>query len=491
MRTCRVIRVAPEDDIVFLVNRVKESAGEALCFALSVQCTQFRNDVNLRLLAAYAREANVSVAFSTDDEETIARAAVHGIPTYRTPDQAFREEARVYPKADRRSRGSPVPPAVAAGQGVRVRLAPVVAVLLVALLATVGTAFALLPRVEIQVVPAVLHHPVRVLLPADGLVEEEAVAVEAGVRVEATGERRVGEGFATGSAMLINSNDFAVTVPAGTLLRTDDGRTFRTLESVVVPAQVTEMYLDAPVSVTAGRAEVPVMATEPGSGGNVAEGSIRILDGSWPGLAVRNATPLQGGTDRIAVYVTAGDLERGRSLAAAALQEAWTAALADIQAAQASLWVIGAAPPGEIVYEADVPEGEEVDAFTVTARAVGWIERVDRERLEEAVLARIAGELPAGFRRHGASSHEIRIHRYNKEEQTLELEILVPVVAEFDAVTLARQVAGRRTDEAAAFLEALPGVAAVHVSGADDVLPAWAPWIAVHWLDPSGGGEAR
>src|SRR5690606_9689131 len=99
------------DDIVFLVNRVKESAGEALCFALSVQCTQFRNDVNLRLLAAYAREANVSVAFSTDDEETIARAAVHGIPTYRTPDQAFREEARVYPKADRRSRGSPVPPA--------------------------------------------------------------------------------------------------------------------------------------------------------------------------------------------------------------------------------------------------------------------------------------------------------------------------------------------------------------------------------------------
>lgn len=507
MPSCRVLRVSPEDDILRVLRQVKEVQEPKLCLAISDKSTLFRDNVNLRLLAAYAREASVVVVLSTGDEMTIRRAAEHGISTYRTPDLAFRPEGLVTPELA----GESTPDADAvAGPNERKALGgrglAIASIFLIALLGVFGTSFALLPRVHVGVVPAQWFESLAVSIAIHSnertreATEVELLPVSTGASIPASGNVAVGDVPAKGIALFINEEAEAVTLPAGTIVTTDSGAGFVTAQTVEIPGRVVETYLGAVVGLSSGRMDVPIEALEPGEAGNVGAGQVRHVVGDWPGLDVRNPDRLSGGADRLVPVVTEADMQLGEQKVLEALAATWEAALIETQnKAQRRLLFQAGEAPNVIEVRASAAPGDRVDQIEFDVFAEGELHWITKEAVEAAARDAIATRLGTGYAWQESHGFDVDIIRYNKESQTIELAVQIPVVAQIDEVRLARRIAGLSAAEIAERLADESGIADVRLDGlSNGRLPAWAPWIGIEVMEPAtvpelpvGGEDAR
>ena len=96
----------------------------------------------------------------------------------------------------------------------------------------------------------------------------------------------------------------AIAIPAGTIIRSDDGRdvAFQTVEEVVV------------VGVVGGTVETDAIALEPGPQGNVDSETVTLLPEELAALVeARNPEPMTGGDVRAEAAVSEADLARVRS----------------------------------------------------------------------------------------------------------------------------------------------------------------------------------
>lgn len=496
MSSCRVLRVMPDDDIIRILRLVKEVKEPKLCLALADQCTLFRDNVNLRLLNAYAREAKLAVALSTNDEMTIRRAADHGIPVYRTPDLAFRPEGLVVidDKRPAAAEGDAESGARKAGAG---RGLAAAMILLIAVLGVFGTSLALLPRVHIKVVPAqwVENFTLTVALNAAGTTtlapEREMLSVTAEIFTPATGTVSVGEVPARGMALFLNEKADPVVVPAGTMVTTDSGMGFVTLEDIEVPGHVVETYLGAVVGISSGRMEALIEALEPGTAGNVPAGQIRHIVGDWDGLSVRNPERLSGGSDREVPVVTEADLESGREKVLEALAVSWDAEVRQSEAEATDRFMLSAAEtPDVLEIKTSAAAGDRAEQIRFTAVGTGELYWIDREAIESIARNSIAGQLGSGYVWQESRGFDVVVHRYNKENQTIELSLRVPVVAQIDEVRLARRIAGLSAAEIAERLAEETSIADIWLDDlTDGRLPAWAPWIGIEVVEPGGEQE--
>lgn len=495
MSSCRVLRVMPDDDIIRVLRLVKEVEESKLCLALSENSTLFRDNVNLRLLNAYAREAKVAVALSTSDETTIRRAAEHGIPVYRTPDLAFRPEGLITPDndqtADNGDKASAGARRAIAGRGVAIAT-----ILLIALLGVFGTSFALLPRVHVKVVPSQWIESFTLTLALDGagttaVPEREMLYVTAEASTQATGTISVGDVPARGFALFLNERAESVMLPAGTVVTTDSGSGFVTLEDVEVPGHVVETYLGAVVGVSSGRIEAAIEALEPGTAGNVAAGQIRNIIGDWDGLSVRNPDQLSGGSDREVTVVTEADLQNGHEKVLEALAVSWEAEVRQSEVGATNRFLLSADEmPNVIEIEASASPGDRTDEIHFTARAAGEVYWIERETIERMVRSSIAGKFGSGYVWREGSGFDMVVHRYNQVNETIELSVMVPVVAQIDEVRLARRIAGLSAAEIAERLAGDASIADISLDGvANGRLPAWAPWIGIEVVEPGGEQE--
>ena len=129
--------------------------------------------------------------------------------------------------------------------------------------------------------------------------------------IETTGVIDVPTTPARGRIVFTNVTSETVAIPAGTIIRADDGSeiAFQTIEEVIV------------VGVAGGTAETDAIALEPGPQGNIARETITILPAALTDLVeARNPAPMVGGTVQAVTAVSADDLARVRSQALQFLQ---------------------------------------------------------------------------------------------------------------------------------------------------------------------------
>ena len=129
--------------------------------------------------------------------------------------------------------------------------------------------------------------------------------------IEATGIVEVPTTPARGRIIFTNVTSETVAIPAGTIIRANDGRdiAFQTVEEVVV------------VGVAGGTAETDAIALKPGPQGNVARETITILSEPLAErVEVRNPAPMVGGAVQAVTAVSEADIARLRSQALQFLQ---------------------------------------------------------------------------------------------------------------------------------------------------------------------------
>ena len=147
---------------------------------------------------------------------------------------------------------------------------------------------------------------------------EKRVIVEGTQSVVVTGEGVTPQSKARGVVTFRNLTQQAVTIPAGTVVRTADNLRFATIRGGEVAAGVDETI------------ELPVEALESGRAGNVEAETIVILEGRLGlSLSIINPEPLTGGREIPSVQASDRDRARAKNVLMETLEDEASARLAD------------------------------------------------------------------------------------------------------------------------------------------------------------------
>ncbi|MCB9422929.1 MAG: baseplate J/gp47 family protein [Ardenticatenaceae bacterium] len=204
--------------------------------------------------------------------------------------------------------------------------------------------------------------------------------------VETTGVVEVPAAPARGLVVFTNLTEETVTVPAGTIIQTEDGLGFQTVADVSV------------AGVEGSTAETDAIALEPGPQGNVSAESLTVLPaGLIDLLEVRNPAPMVGGDVRAEAAVSQEDLNRVRSQALQFLQAVAQSQMEGMLTereflARESLRVV------EIVSETYSHQvGEQTAQISVEMEAVLQGTAVDTTAASGLVYEALAGQVRPGF----------------------------------------------------------------------------------------------
>jgi hypothetical protein len=151
-------------------------------------------------------------------------------------------------------------------------------------------------------------------------VETVTVSVEGRAEVNSSGSVGIADQAATGLIEFTNVTNQAVTIPAGTTVRTSNPS--NSIRFVTSTDAVLEGQAGAKVS-------VPIEAVNPGSGSNLTENSLLVIDGSLAlSLTATNPEPTSGGSERSA---SAPSLEDYDALNQELIGSLWENALAELE----------------------------------------------------------------------------------------------------------------------------------------------------------------
>jgi len=345
---------------------------------------------------------------------------------------------------------------------------------LLGVLGLLGAALTI-PRATVAITPAVeerrlvLTYGPLTSMDVDWVAPTRTVHTVVRVEIEeaTTGTKEVPDGVARGRIRVVNATLEAFSLVAGREIRGTNGVTYRTTETVFVPAA------DPFGSQAFGVADVPVEATLAGPEGNAEPGVVagQLADG----VLYRNIEPISGGSTRTVRYVTGDDLERARRAAIDALGAKTAAALAS------------ALRPGEVVIDSTVQAGSPTITFShdVQAETDRLLVRgslpVEAQAYEPATMHQLAQE-EAARRLAQSTDQDVVILgntlRFGEPEQIdayrWRVEVsarvrLVPSERELEA--LRAQLTGERLDRAAAEVRRVAGVGEVAI----ELRPRWWP----------------
>lgn len=154
----------------------------------------------------------------------------------------------------------------------------------------------------LQLKPNATADPTQNVLPATVQQTKKTSSVD----FDATGKKNVGD-KASGTVKFSNSSSSAVSVPAGTKLKTSGGLVFVTDGSVTVPAATLSFGCSG--YLCPGTGTIDVTASEGGTDYNGASGSV---SGAPGGMSASLTSTTSGGTDKTATVVTQEDVDKAK-----------------------------------------------------------------------------------------------------------------------------------------------------------------------------------
>lgn len=402
--------VHKDDDIQALRGRVDQSAVDHVVLRVPRGNRTLKSPLGMRLLRLHAESRGVVLIIETRSRAIRAYARDQGLTAVGSVRTRELYEGRL------RSRRAGVP-------GLRLPI-PVFALIgrvtlgVFAGLAAVAALVLVLPQTTVRIAPELstvtITVPVEARLPETGPSEtgpsetgpsETGHALPAGVlparcfstivahvdRARSSGVVETPDTNARGEVEFSNRSEAPVTLPAGTLVRSEAGLDFRTRTAAVVAAGAGRSD-DVPVET------VEVEALVAGPAGNVAAG---VITGVEPGLAGRidvlNPDPLSGGTTRSARAPTADDREALRETGIERLRERGLGQLSDLSGGS---FVFHPESAAVAVQEErfDPPLGAVGTDVEITQRASVSVLGVDLVLLEQLAAQEIAApHALAGF----------------------------------------------------------------------------------------------
>ncbi|HID86624.1 MAG TPA: hypothetical protein EYP55_04495, partial [Anaerolineae bacterium] len=329
----QVIHLEPDDDLAMIRSRLERAGGREVLLVVPWRCRALRNLVHLRLLRRYANSLGLAVALVARDSTTRVLAREAGFSVFYSVWRGQRARWRpLEPKilaptrplagTESPSQKRRIPAWLSPRALARGFLGLVGFALLILCLLAMG--LLILPMATITLTPATETLSETMEIQADPeltAVDYERVqiparlverVIEGQAEAPPAATRDVADARASGTVIFINKRNEPTTIPEGTLVSTSAGTIikFRTVEEVTLPPQV------------GGRAQVSILAVDPGPSGNVKAWTINTVEPSLAHLVnVVNDAPTSGGSVKRVGVVTAEDRRRLRESLLQRLQQ--------------------------------------------------------------------------------------------------------------------------------------------------------------------------
>lgn len=457
-----VIHIARDDDIAAICGRIDSAPTFAVVLHAPRGNHAMSRELGMRRVLRHAEDAGKTIAVATRSPALASRARQAGLPV------AWRPERIRWDAGGR----------VVVGLGpLSVKLPPVgrylSALLLLAAIAAVGAGLLFAaPSATITVVPPAelrqatvivnastttdTFDPLEMRVPATGVSASRQITLA----VPTTGTIEVPVAAATVTLALSNGSNAAITVPAGAVALTEDGRAFATEEPVEL----------AP----GGDAAVLATAVEPGPAGNVPAGAIsRWQDEALSPIAITNPEAAAGGASEPRRAVDAADIVTIRQLVdELAVSDALRQSLVDqrphdaIFLRTAEVRVTEGAPsanPGDVANVVFMDVTVTVSALAILAETL--------DDLAQAVLGDGTGDLLPGTVR----AVETGARQVNLDDGAIRTELLVSAsfARGVTPASIRSAVKGKTASDAKSTLAERYGIQEAEVA----LTPGWAPWL--------------
>jgi hypothetical protein len=297
---------------------------------------------------------------------------------------------------------------------------------------------------------------------------EKRVIVEGMQTVIVTGQGVTPQSKAKGNVTFRNLTQQAVTIPVGTVVRTEDNIRFATTREGEVPAGLEEVL------------DLPVEAVESGRSGNVDIETILIVEGRLGlSLSVTNAEPLTGGRETPSVQASDADRERAKE------------ALMETLESEARLQLAEDLNAGDVLFDDtfmlsqivsemyDPPAGAAGTKLTLSMQVEFSALYADASDLTQLASLALNASIPSGF---AAVSEELTLKPVTKPilnddgftRWTIRAERRI--VQQVNPAQVTQMIQGIGSRRAQALLEkSLPLENGPEIK----LSPAWWPWVPI------------
>jgi hypothetical protein len=215
---------------------------------------------------------------------------------------------------------------------------------------------------------------------------EKRVIVEGTQTVIVTGRGVTPQSKAKGNVTFRNLTQQAVTIPVGTVVRTEDNIRFETTRTGELPAGLDETL------------ELPVEALESGRAGNVEAETTVVVEGRLGlSLSVTNSEPLTGGRETPSVQASDADRERAKNALMETLEEDARAQLAEELKAGDILFDDTFTVSQTLSEIYDPPAGAAGTELSLTMQVEFSTLYADASDLAELASLALNASIPAGF----------------------------------------------------------------------------------------------
>lgn len=397
----QIIYLDPHDDYGTARDKLNWAKAPRVVLVWPGRGSVLARQLDLVLLQRYASNHGTAVGLVTHDPEVRDHADALGIPVFDTLDHVSEGAwfTRSRPRAKRTNEKSkierPTPShRETSASNTRLMRVGILVMTLFILLLFIAT---LIPTADVYLTPVeelpsfILEQQIDFSSSANpldtGALRQETVIVEGNLRGPTSGLVEIPIGFAEGEVVFSNQTDGTVTVPAGTILLTEDGSglQFVTLGSIEIGSE------------EGAEETVKVRAALPGSGSNVGGENIQLVDGKLAELvSVRNPEEFTGGTEESHSAVTSSDLiELRDALTRELLQQAEEILSSELSATEELLpdsW-------RTVRIMNDVASdavGDAVDTTSIEMSFEASVIIMDKQKIERVILDESASHIPDG-----------------------------------------------------------------------------------------------
>jgi hypothetical protein len=481
----QIITLESHDDLISVRDRMSWAKTPRILLVWPKYEKVTLRQVDLKVLQRHAASLGAQLGLVTRTRRVRADAEALRIPVFESTGQAQR---LAWPKP-RRRRWALRPPrkdlreqreqVLVKEEGWRVHPATRVGAVLLGVSSVLVLVALFIPRAQVVLQPQSKMQSIVLPVIAGPSVEsvfitgsiparEKRVIVNGTQSVVVTGEGVTPQSKAKGTVTFRNLTQQAVTIPAGTVVRTVDNVRFVTTLDSEVDAGVDEIL------------ELPVEAMESGRAGNVDAETIVVVEGRLGlSLSVINSEPLTGGRETASVQASDADRERAREALVEKLEEEARARLAD-ELKTGDILFEDTFAVSQIVSEVyDPPAGAAGTRLTLTMQVEFSSLYADASDLTELALLALNASIPAGF---SAASEELSLKRVTDPilnddgftRWTVRAER--QIVQQISTAQVTQMIQGTGSRRAQTLLEKnLPLESAPEVN----LSPAWWPWVPI------------
>jgi len=402
----QVIQLEPYDDVVSVRDKMSWAKTNRIVLVFPRHSRIIARILDLRLLQRHASLVGAQLAIVTRNTDLRLVAKELAIPVFSRLSTAKRKNwqntpstGMEYPRREkhelRQMRRDISPPQPGWQDQPRFRLLffilAVAAMLAVLLTFVPSASIQLTPKTQLQSLSFRVNASANftaINLTGNLPAHMTSVIIEHTRSMAATGSIAFPNTRATGTAQFRNLTTTSVSIPSGTVISTQ-------IHPIVQFATTTEAQVDAGVGKTV---DVPVVAVEAGSTGNLAVDSLVAIQGDLgTSLAVTNPTSTTGGSYRIATIQTA--LDRN-TLHTTLMNEILDECKTDLQQTllPGDLFLPGSLADSQVLNENYFPgEGQAGDTLSLTLRVqckAQFASAVDMNSLGEKLLN---VDMPQGY----------------------------------------------------------------------------------------------